>query len=130
MKNIRQNITDSLRPEYKRSDFGELVRGKHTFAEIDFSELVSILIACIGEDEGLKFVKQSSGNSERRKTSDWTYHIDNNNRITLRYWLSEVRSIDESFSNPRRITTPQERSDLQNLLAKHVRTLVNKVDAL
>lgn len=29
MKKVKSEITDELRPEYKRSDFGELVRGKY-----------------------------------------------------------------------------------------------------
>ena len=29
MKNIKSEITDELRPEYKMSDFGEIVRGKY-----------------------------------------------------------------------------------------------------
>ncbi len=30
MKKVKSDITDELRPEYKRSDFGEIVRGKYT----------------------------------------------------------------------------------------------------
>ena len=29
MKKAKSEITDELRPEYKRSDFGEIVRGKY-----------------------------------------------------------------------------------------------------
>ena len=29
MKEINSEMTDELRPEYKRSDFGEIVRGKY-----------------------------------------------------------------------------------------------------
>ncbi|MFA5920873.1 MAG: hypothetical protein WC856_06235 [Methylococcaceae bacterium] len=29
MKKIKSKTTDELRPEYKRSDFGEIVRGKY-----------------------------------------------------------------------------------------------------
>ena len=29
MKKVKSEITDELRPEYKRSDFGEIVRGKY-----------------------------------------------------------------------------------------------------
>ncbi|MFZ2170790.1 MAG: hypothetical protein WAW61_14280 [Methylococcaceae bacterium] len=29
MKKVNSEITDELRPEYKRSDFGEIVRGKY-----------------------------------------------------------------------------------------------------
>ena len=30
MKKVKSRRSDELRPEYKRSDFGELVRGKYT----------------------------------------------------------------------------------------------------
>ena len=29
MKKVKPEVTDELRPEYKRSDFGEIVRGKY-----------------------------------------------------------------------------------------------------
>jgi hypothetical protein len=29
MKKVRVNVRDELRPEYQRSDFGEMVRGKY-----------------------------------------------------------------------------------------------------
>lgn len=29
MKKVKPEITDELRPEYKRSDFGKIVRGKY-----------------------------------------------------------------------------------------------------
>lgn len=29
MKKVKSDMTDELRPEYKRSDFGEIVRGKY-----------------------------------------------------------------------------------------------------
>ncbi len=29
MKKVKSKVTDELRPEYKRSDFGEFVRGKY-----------------------------------------------------------------------------------------------------
>jgi hypothetical protein len=29
MKKVKSEMTDELRPEYKRSDFGEIVRGKY-----------------------------------------------------------------------------------------------------
>jgi len=29
MKKVKSKMTDELRPEYKRSDFGEIVRGKY-----------------------------------------------------------------------------------------------------
>lgn len=124
MKSIRQDLDDSLRPEYQRSDFGELVQGKHALTQIEFAELVDLLLACIGEDEGVKFINSSPGNrAAGHKPGDWTYELDNTNQITLRYWVNEFRSIEERVSNPPFATTPQEGSDLQNLILKHVRTL-------
>jgi len=29
MKKVKSEMADELRPEYKRSDFGEIVRGKY-----------------------------------------------------------------------------------------------------
>ena len=130
MKNIKQD-SDDLRPEYKRSDFGEFVRGKYAWTQLEFSEVVSLLIACIGEDEGLMFTHHSVGNYRAgHKLGDWTYEIDNANQITLQYWLSESRSIDEPITNPACITNNQERLDLQHLLLTHVRFLKNRVAAL
>jgi hypothetical protein len=117
MKNIRQDADDSLRAEYKRSDFGEMVLGKHAAAPIEFAELVRILLACIGEDEGLKFFNEVSRNS-----NDWTYSIDEDNQITLRYWVNEFESIEERLSTQCCITTPEERATLQNQLLHHVST--------
>ena len=131
MKNIKQDL-DELRPEYKRSDFrGEFVRGKYAWTQLEFSEVVSLLIACIGEDEGLKFTRHSAGNYRAgQKLGDWTYKIDNANQITLQYWLNELRSIDEPITNPVCVTNAQERSDLHLLLLTHVRLLKNRVGAL
>jgi len=128
MKNIKQDFADSLRAEYRRSDFGEMARGKYATTPLEFSELVRLLLACIAEDLGLKFGYYSPGNHS--KSGDWTYELDNANQITLRYWLSEFGSIEEPISNPPCVTTPQERSTLQNLLLNHVQALKNKVDAL
>lgn len=131
MKNIRKDLDDSLRPEYRRSDFGEMIQGKHATTQVDFAELVRLLLACIGEDEGLKFAHHSAGNYlAGHKLGDWTYELDNANQITLCYWLSEFGSIDERISNPSCITTSQQRSELQNLLLHHVRTLKAKVGSL
>ncbi len=128
MKNVRQDLDDSLRPEYRRSDFGEMIQGKHATTQIEFAELVRLLLACLGEDEGLKFGHHSAGNYlAGHKVGDWTYELDNANQITLCYWLSEFGRIDERISNPSCINTPQERSELQNLLVNHVRTLKAKV---
>ena len=131
MKNIRQDLDDSLRPEYRRSDFGEMVRGKYAASEVEFAELVRLLLACIGEDEGLKFAHYSQGNTlAGHKVGDWTYEIDNANQITFRYWLNEFRSIEEAISNPPCITTPQERAELQSLILEHLRILKAKVNSL
>ena len=128
MKNLRQKLDDSLRPEYKRSDFGEMVQGKFAYTQLEFSELVGLLIACIGEDEGMKFIHLSPGNFLSGHTSgEWSYELDNANQITLRYWINEFRNIAESMSNPPVITTPQERSDLYDLLHSNVQILKNKV---
>ncbi|HKR14889.1 MAG TPA: hypothetical protein VJT15_22690 [Pyrinomonadaceae bacterium] len=129
MKNVRQDF-DDLRPEYQRSDFGEMVKGKHALVDLALAEFVRLLIACIGEDEGLTFTKHLAGNSPAgRKPGDWTYEIDAADRITLRYWLDDLNSIDEPISNPSDVYTPQQRAVLQNLLEKHVRNLKNRVAA-
>lgn len=124
MKSIRQDFDDSLRPEYKRSDFGKMVQGKYATTQLEFAELVHLLLACIGEDEGLTFAHYSVGNYlASHKQGDWTYEIDNGNQITLRYWVNEFRSVEERITNPPCITTPQERLELQHLLVNHVRNL-------
>lgn len=130
MKNIRHD-DDSLRGEYSRSDFGEMVRGKYAMTQLQFGDLVSLLFACLTADTGLKFIHHSPGNYlADHKPGDWTYEFDNANQITLRYWLSEHRSIEEQISNPPCITTPQERAELQKLLTDHVHALRTRVDAL
>jgi uncharacterized DUF497 family protein len=131
MKKVRHDLDDTLRAEYRRSDFGEMIQGKHATAQIEFAELVRLLLACIGEDEGLKFINHSS---ERQlaghRPGDWSYQIDDANQITLRYWINELGSVEERISNTGCITTPEERLELQNLLVKHVRSLKAKVRAL
>jgi hypothetical protein len=128
MKNLRQDPDDSLRPEYKRSDFGEMVQGKFANTHLEFAELVNVLITCIGEYEGVKFIHHSPDNCRSgHKAGDWGYDIDNDNQITLRYWTNEIGNIPERISNPPRITTPQERAYLHALLLSHVRTLKGKV---
>ena len=130
MKNLRTD-TGALRPEYKRTDFGEMVRGKYAQTQVEFAELVQLFIVCVGEETGLKFVHYSSGNRlAGHKLGDWTYELDNANQITLRYWLSESSNIEESMSNPPCVTTAQDRSDLHNLLCEHVQALRTRVDAL
>lgn len=121
MKNIKDDLDDSLRPEYRRSDFSEMVQGKHATAQIEFAELVSLLLACIGEDEGVKFSSESQ--LAHHRAGDWTYEIDTANQITLRYWNNELVSVDEVISSPCCITTAEGRAELQNTLLTHVRTL-------
>ena len=129
-KNIRQDF-DELRPEYTRAEFSASVKGKHAFAQLELSEFVRLLIVCIGEDEGLKFSNQSCCDSlSPRHAGDWTYEIDSANQITIRYWLDEFSNIDEPISNPPSVITPQERSELQALLTKHVQVLKSRVSAL
>lgn len=131
MKNLRQEDSDSLRREYRRSDFGEMARGKYATTQLEFSELVRLLLACIAEDVSLNFNHHSPGNYlADHKRGDWTYELDNANRITLRYWLSEFGSVEERISNPPCVSTPQERSDLQSLLMTHVLALKTRVEAL
>ena len=129
MKNIRQDVGDTLRREYSRTDFGEMVRGKYATTQLEFAELVRLLLTCIAEDAGLKFIHHSPGNQlADHRFGDWTYELDNANQITLRYWLSEFGSIAEPISNPPSITTEQERSDLHRLLLAHLQALRNRVD--
>jgi hypothetical protein len=126
MKDIKTDSKDSLRPEYKRSDFGELIRGKYATTQIDFHQLVEVLLSCIGEDVGVRFVHHSSGN---RPCGNWTYELDNGNQVTLRYWLSEFASLEETISNPSNVMTPEERSELQEALEKGAISLITKVSA-
>ena len=96
-----------------------------------FAELVRLLLACIGEDEGLKFIHHSVDNCRAdHKPGDWTYEIDNSNQIILRYWFGEFGNLQEPMSNSSCITTPQERSDLEKLIRQHVQILKAKVCAL
>lgn len=127
MKNIDVDPEDTLRPEYKRSDFGEMIRGKYATTQVDFHQLTGALLTCIGEDEGVKFMNHSIGNYlAQHKSGDWTYEIDNANQITLRYWLSEFGSIQEAISNPTTVMTPKDRSELQDALLKGVTNLKAK----
>ena len=127
MKNIDADTEDTLRPEYKRSDFGEIIRGKYATTEVDFKQLTAALLACIGEDESVKFMHHSTGNYlANQKPGDWTYEIDNGNQITLRYWLSEFGSVEEAISNPPVVMTPKERTNLHRALVKGVKDLRRK----
>ena len=131
MKNIKVDPEDSLRPEYKRSDFGELIRGEYAMTQVDFHQLTGVLLTCIGEDEGLKFMHHSIGNYlANQKPGDWTYEIDNANQITLRYWLSEFGSIEEAISNPTCVMTANNRTELQDALLRGVTGLKTKLAAL
>jgi hypothetical protein len=131
MKNIKPQLNDWGRPEYKRSDFGEIVRGKYANTQVEFAELTGLLLAVIGEDEGIKFIHRFIGNSlADHRPGEWTYEIDNSNQITLRYWLNKFGNIDESTSNPPTIMTPQERSEFQEALLKGVKSLKIKVAAI
>ena len=131
MKKIDVEPEDTLRPEYKRSDFGEIIRGKYATTQVDFHQLVQALLSCIGEDEGLRFVHHSVGNDlAQYKPGEWTYEIDNGNQITLRYWLSEFGSIEELISNPTCVTTPRDRTELQDALDKGVLAIRTKVTEL
>src|SRR5215212_8354370 len=98
MKNLRQNLDDSLRPEYKRSDFGEMAQGKFANTQLEFAELVSLLIACIGEDQGLKFIHHSPADcSVGHKSGDWSYELDNTNQITLRFGLMRSETLRSEY---------------------------------
>ena len=131
MKNIRPDFDDSLRAEYTRSDFGEMVQGKYATTQVEFAEFVRVLLSCIGQDEGLNFVHHSKGNYlAAHRAGDWTYEIDNANQITLRHWLNEFESVEEPISNPPCVSTPQERSELQNVILEHVRNLKARLGAL
>ncbi len=130
MKNLKSDFDDSLRPEYKRSDFGTLTSGAHATTQVDFQQLASALMACIGEDEDIKFIHHSIGNTKAdHKRGDWTYEIDNSNQIILRYWLNEFGSVEETIDNPAVVTVPTDRAELQNELTKGVKNLKIRVEA-
>jgi hypothetical protein len=131
MKNIKSELDDWMRAEYKRSDFGEIVRGKYATTQVDFAELTELLLAVIGEDDGIKFTHHSQRNFlADHRSGEWTYEIDNANQITLRYWLSELGNIEAAISNPPTVTTPKDRTELQDALLKGVTSLKTKVAAL
>lgn len=73
MKNIEADSEDTLRPEYKRSDFGEIIRGKYATTQVDFHQLTGALLTCIGEDEGIKLMHHSIGNYlADHRCGEWT----------------------------------------------------------
>lgn len=129
MKNVKQEFDDSLRHEYRRSDLGELIQGKFAGTRIDFAEIVGLLLSCIGEDEEIQFLFRRSHFADH-KQSEWTYEIDDANQITLRYWLNESESLAEPISNSPSFTSPQDRTNLQNLLIRHAQSLKARVNAL
>lgn len=128
MKNIEaESEIDELRPEYKRSDFGQFVRGAVT--QVEFAERVALLMACIGEDEGITFRPRSGGNyKDQPDAGNWTYEIGHSdNQITLRYWLGGSDNISELTSNPPCIFTAEDNNTLIDALTTGVRTLKAKV---
>jgi hypothetical protein len=127
MKNIEIDSEDSPRPEYKRSDFGEFITGKYATTQVGFHQLTEALLACIGEDECVRFMHHSTSNRlAGQKPGDWTYEIDDANQITLRYWLSEFVSIKEAISNPPCAMTGKDRTEFQDALLKGVTNLKAK----
>jgi uncharacterized DUF497 family protein len=115
MKNIKPDFEDSLRSEYRRSDLGELSRGKYVVSQVQFIQLVGLLLACIGEDDGIRFEFRSTGEHKR---GEWTYETDNANQITLRYWLNSKQSEFEKLENPPRVMNAKERDTLQAALTE------------
>ena len=128
MKNIKaESEVGELRPEYNGSDFGEFTRGAVT--QVEFAERVALLLACIGEDDRIKFTHHSIGNYRANQQSgDWTYEIDNGNQVTLRYWLDSLANIEVTIGNPPGIFTAEDHNNLQTALADGVRALRSKVD--
>ena len=128
MKNIKSELDDWMRAEYKRSDFGEIVRGKYATTQVDFAELTALLLAVIGEDEGIKFIHPSIGNYlADHRPGEWTYEIDNANQITLRYRLHSLRNVSETVSSPPDVMTPKERSEIHSALLEGVKKLKTKI---
>ena len=128
MKNIEvESEVGELRPEYNRSDFREFVQGAVT--QIEFAERVALLLACIGEDEGIKFTHHSIGNYRaNQQPGDWTYEIDNGNQVTLRYWLDSLANIEVTIVNPPCVFTAEDHNNLQAALTEGARALRSKVD--
>ena len=130
MKNLKADPEDTLRPEYKRSDFGEIIPGKYATTQVEFHQLIDLLLSCIGEDEGVKFIHHSVGNRfAQHKLGDWSYEIDNANQITLRYWQNEFSSIEESVTNPSVVTNAVDRTELHEAILNGFKDLKTKVAA-
>src|SRR5258705_3943434 len=128
MKKATSELNDWGRPEYKRSDCDEIVRGKYATTQVDCAELTALLLAVIVEDEGIKFIHQSIGNYlADHRADEWTYEIDNSNQITLRYWLDSRRNLSKEIPNPPSVMTPKERAELQVALLESVKKLKAKV---
>jgi hypothetical protein len=128
MKNIEvEPEIDELRPEYRRSDFGEFVRGAVT--QVEFADRVALLMACIGEDEEITFRSRSEGNyKDQPDVGDWTYEIGHSdNQVTLRHWLGGWDNISEQLSNPPCIFTAEDNNNLIDALTAGVRALKAKV---
>ena len=125
MKKIDSELNDWLRPEYKRSDFGKFVRGKYANRPIEYRDVVTMLLACVGEDEGILF--QSHSRRNPRKPGDWTYEIARANQIILRYWPDSSHSIEEPLGNHGPVTTPNERQELLAVVRKGLTSLRGKI---
>lgn len=128
MKNIEvESEVEELRPEYKRSDFGEFVRGAVT--QVEFAERVGLLMACIGADEEITFRSRSEGNyRDQPDAGEWTFEIGHSdNQITLSHWLSGWDNISEQLSNPPCIFTAEDNNNLINALTAGVKALKAKV---
>src|SRR5436189_4248285 len=110
MKKIKPEMDDWLRPEYKRSDFGEFARGKYANTKFEFPALVGLILSCVEERENIHFVPCASNCIASHKLGEWTYEIDSANQITLRYWTDEFQSLYERGSNLTSITTFEERT--------------------
>ena len=128
MRKITSETDDWLRSEYRREDLGDFVQGKYPISEVEFAQLVALLMAMIGEDNDIQIEPLSKSNHLARRTEgDWTYELDHANQISLHYWQSEFTSIVEHISNPPCVTTDLERQQLQRMLSHHVRALKAKV---
>ena len=127
MKNPDLEI-DDLRPEYRRTDFAEMVRGRYGATQVEFGELVHLLLSCIAEDSDLDFTLHHVGNfGANRQFGEWTYEFGIGNQITLRYWLDSFRSIQVHVTNPPCVTDPKERAELNDSLMAGVQSLTGKV---
>lgn len=114
MKNFKEDWTDTLRPEYKRSDFGEFTIGKYANIPVDFAEMARLLLVCLGEDEGLHF--HNAANLTVPKPGDWTYSFDVPNQMRLSYWIDTHTRIDETVTGPLKVSSPKESANLRDLI--------------